>query len=234
MIKQCVYITSILAMHCEVRVYITDFILFFILQENKWMKQFLEDEQKSRKELERVVRKISKQKNDCSWDDGGHWTDPLTHRRLVCVWFRLMSAPCSWWDWISRARRSPFSVLRCVFIFQSPIAESDPLTWLHRWSSMINPSSGSQPERTRSDPIGLGCWSKENKEKKRRHCDHSPANGTTSDNSYTSFFHLDADRNSEAIKSNSVSCMHHCYQGDHFLSLTFFLEVWFLFTRKKL
>lgn len=65
-------IPSILAVHCEERVYITDFILFFILQENKWMKQFLEDEQKSRKELERVVRKISKQKNDCGWDDGGH------------------------------------------------------------------------------------------------------------------------------------------------------------------
>lgn len=154
----------------------------------------------------------------------------------VCVGFRLMSAPCSWWDRISRARRSPFSVLRCVFIFQSPIAESDPLAWLHRWSSLINPSSGNQPERTRSHPIGLGCWSKENKEK-RRHCDHSPANGT-SDNSYTSFFHLDADRNSEAIKSNSVSCMHHCYQGDHFLSLTFFFGgVIFIYkglSRKKL
>lgn len=41
-------------------------------KENKWMKQFLEDEQKSRKELERVVRKLAKQKNDCAWDDGGH------------------------------------------------------------------------------------------------------------------------------------------------------------------
>lgn len=41
-------------------------------QENKWMKQFLEDEQKSRKELERIVRKLAKQKNDCAaWDDGG-------------------------------------------------------------------------------------------------------------------------------------------------------------------
>uniref|UniRef100_A0A8D3AUT7 Rac/Cdc42 guanine nucleotide exchange factor 6 n=1 Tax=Scophthalmus maximus TaxID=52904 RepID=A0A8D3AUT7_SCOMX len=40
--------------------------------ENKWMKQFLEEEQKSRKELERVVRKLAKQKNDCAWDDGGH------------------------------------------------------------------------------------------------------------------------------------------------------------------
>ncbi|XP_035982864.1 rho guanine nucleotide exchange factor 6-like [Fundulus heteroclitus] len=41
-------------------------------KENKWMKQFLEEEQKSRKELERLVRKLSKQKNDCGWDDGGH------------------------------------------------------------------------------------------------------------------------------------------------------------------
>lgn len=41
-------------------------------KENKWMKQFLEEEQKSRKELERVVRKLSKQKNDCAWEDGGH------------------------------------------------------------------------------------------------------------------------------------------------------------------
>ncbi|XP_061644217.1 rho guanine nucleotide exchange factor 6 isoform X1 [Phyllopteryx taeniolatus] len=40
-------------------------------KENKWMKQFLEEEQKSRKELERVVRKLAKQKNDCTWDDGG-------------------------------------------------------------------------------------------------------------------------------------------------------------------
>lgn len=52
--------------------YFWSFNLFiFILQESKWMKQFLEDEQKSRKELERVVRKIAKQKND-TWDDGGH------------------------------------------------------------------------------------------------------------------------------------------------------------------
>nr|XP_057909121.1 rho guanine nucleotide exchange factor 6 isoform X3 [Doryrhamphus excisus] len=39
-------------------------------KESKWMKHFLEEEQKSRKELERVVRKLAKQKNDCTWDDG--------------------------------------------------------------------------------------------------------------------------------------------------------------------
>lgn len=65
------WIMSVLAVsHC-LNIFITDFYLF-LLQENKWMKQFLEDEQKSRKELERVVRKISKQKNDCTWEDGGH------------------------------------------------------------------------------------------------------------------------------------------------------------------
>uniref|UniRef100_A0A672PTN3 Rho guanine nucleotide exchange factor 6-like n=1 Tax=Sinocyclocheilus grahami TaxID=75366 RepID=A0A672PTN3_SINGR len=39
-------------------------------KENKWMKQCLEEEQKSRKEIERIVRKMAKQKND--WDEGGH------------------------------------------------------------------------------------------------------------------------------------------------------------------
>ncbi|XP_015237454.1 PREDICTED: rho guanine nucleotide exchange factor 6 isoform X5 [Cyprinodon variegatus] len=41
-------------------------------KENKWMKQFLEEEQKSRKELEKLVRKLSKQKNDCGWEDSNH------------------------------------------------------------------------------------------------------------------------------------------------------------------
>uniref|UniRef100_A0A8C4Z390 Rac/Cdc42 guanine nucleotide exchange factor 6 n=1 Tax=Gadus morhua TaxID=8049 RepID=A0A8C4Z390_GADMO len=36
------------------------------------LKKFLEDEQKSRKDLERVVRKLSKQKNDMAWDDANH------------------------------------------------------------------------------------------------------------------------------------------------------------------
>ncbi|KAG7465106.1 hypothetical protein MATL_G00172700 [Megalops atlanticus] len=41
-------------------------------KENKRMKQCLEEEQKSRKELERVVRKLAKQKYDCTWENGGH------------------------------------------------------------------------------------------------------------------------------------------------------------------
>uniref|UniRef100_A0A8C5ACN2 Rac/Cdc42 guanine nucleotide exchange factor 6 n=1 Tax=Gadus morhua TaxID=8049 RepID=A0A8C5ACN2_GADMO len=41
-------------------------------KEHNRMRQFLEDEQKSRKDLERVVRKLSKQKNDMAWDDANH------------------------------------------------------------------------------------------------------------------------------------------------------------------
>ncbi|KAI5630069.1 rho guanine nucleotide exchange factor 6 isoform X2 [Silurus asotus] len=41
-------------------------------KENRWMKQCLEEEQKSRKELERLVRKLAKQKNDYTWEDGSH------------------------------------------------------------------------------------------------------------------------------------------------------------------
>ncbi|KAJ8015709.1 hypothetical protein DPEC_G00028950 [Dallia pectoralis] len=40
-------------------------------KENKWMKQCLGEEQKSRKELEKVVRKLAKQKNEYVWEDGG-------------------------------------------------------------------------------------------------------------------------------------------------------------------
>ncbi|XP_028671633.1 rho guanine nucleotide exchange factor 6 isoform X1 [Erpetoichthys calabaricus] len=41
-------------------------------KENKRMKQCLEEEQKSRKELEKLVKKLVKQKNDCNWEDTGH------------------------------------------------------------------------------------------------------------------------------------------------------------------
>ncbi|XP_043921237.1 rho guanine nucleotide exchange factor 6 isoform X2 [Protopterus annectens] len=41
-------------------------------QENKRMKQCLEEEQKSRKELEKLVRKLLKQTNDPTWDETSH------------------------------------------------------------------------------------------------------------------------------------------------------------------
>uniref|UniRef100_A0A8C9REC3 Rac/Cdc42 guanine nucleotide exchange factor 6 n=1 Tax=Scleropages formosus TaxID=113540 RepID=A0A8C9REC3_SCLFO len=43
-----------------------------VLELKKRMKQCLEEEQRSRKELERIVRRLAKQKNDCVWDDSGH------------------------------------------------------------------------------------------------------------------------------------------------------------------
>lgn len=76
--KVSVSITSMEFFHHQLRGEHQQEVLHFNLsgslrqQENKWMKQFLEDEQKSRKELERIVRKLAKQKNDCAaWDDGG-------------------------------------------------------------------------------------------------------------------------------------------------------------------
>ncbi|KAI1898069.1 hypothetical protein AGOR_G00068540 [Albula goreensis] len=42
-------------------------------KENKKMRQYLEEEQRSRKELERLVRRLAKQRNDCTaWEDGSH------------------------------------------------------------------------------------------------------------------------------------------------------------------
>ncbi|XP_076148603.1 rho guanine nucleotide exchange factor 6 isoform X1 [Alosa pseudoharengus] len=41
-------------------------------KESKLMKQHLEEEQKLRRDLERMVRKLAKQKNDFVWDDSGH------------------------------------------------------------------------------------------------------------------------------------------------------------------
>ncbi|XP_059832658.1 rho guanine nucleotide exchange factor 6 isoform X2 [Hypanus sabinus] len=41
-------------------------------QENKRMKQCLEEEQKSRKELEKMIRKVLKQLNESAWDESSH------------------------------------------------------------------------------------------------------------------------------------------------------------------
>lgn len=38
-------------------------------QDNKRMKRTLEEEQKARKELEKIVRKVLKSMNDPSWDE---------------------------------------------------------------------------------------------------------------------------------------------------------------------
>uniref|UniRef100_A0A8C9TJM4 Rac/Cdc42 guanine nucleotide exchange factor 6 n=1 Tax=Scleropages formosus TaxID=113540 RepID=A0A8C9TJM4_SCLFO len=43
-----------------------------VLELKKVKSSCLEEEQRSRKELERIVRRLAKQKNDCVWDDSGH------------------------------------------------------------------------------------------------------------------------------------------------------------------
>lgn len=45
--------------------------LFFTLQENKRMKQCLEEELKSRKDLEKLVRRLLKQTDECGREDTG-------------------------------------------------------------------------------------------------------------------------------------------------------------------
>lgn len=39
------------------------------LQDNKRMKRTLEEEQRARKELERIVRRVLKSMNDPTWDE---------------------------------------------------------------------------------------------------------------------------------------------------------------------
>lgn len=41
----------------------------FFCQDNKKMKKSLEEEQRARKELEKLVRKVLKSMNDPSWDE---------------------------------------------------------------------------------------------------------------------------------------------------------------------
>lgn len=41
----------------------------FVCQDNKKMKKSLEEEQRARKELEKLVRKVLKSMNDPSWDE---------------------------------------------------------------------------------------------------------------------------------------------------------------------
>lgn len=45
------------------------FVFGFFGQDNKKMKKSLEEEQRARKELEKLVRKVLKSMNDPSWDE---------------------------------------------------------------------------------------------------------------------------------------------------------------------
>lgn len=40
-----------------------------LLQDNKRMRRTLEEEQRARKELERIVRRVLKNMNDPTWDE---------------------------------------------------------------------------------------------------------------------------------------------------------------------
>lgn len=46
---------------------------FCVLQDNKRMKRTLEEEQRARKELERIVRRVLKNMNDPTWDETNLW-----------------------------------------------------------------------------------------------------------------------------------------------------------------
>lgn len=43
--------------------------LFSLQKDNKKMKRSLEEEQRARKDLEKIVRKVLKNMNDPSWDE---------------------------------------------------------------------------------------------------------------------------------------------------------------------
>lgn len=209
-------------------------LFIFILQESKWMKQFLEDEQKSRKELERVVRKIAKQKND-TWDDGGHWTHHLTHHRPV----RGSSSSqrrAGGGAGTARHADPSFLSLRCVFIFQSLIAESscphfDPL----ELDAMNPPTWNSLTSRDWLDERwtdGAKCCSK----KKKKMCllaavtvNNRQREGQYQILSWLLSFSWTQTGILKPLSQHMVSCMHHCYQGDLFLSLAhFFFELFYL------
>lgn len=190
------------------------------------MKQFLEDEQKSRKELERVVRKLAKQKNDCAWDDGSHWMHPYNHPHPVhgyicvlveehegsgvciceiCLMLRLhISITHSRvgddraWSFLASAAGA-----RCDIVIKPNLSSRSSLTrWDYKYASSW--SSSAKLRLIQGDVsqniLPLGDW----------HCEHSPANGTISDGDKTISLlllslPLDLEKEYEAIKSNKWS-----------------------------
>lgn len=168
------------------------------------MKQFLEEEQKSRKELERVVRKLAKQKNDCAWDDAGHWAHPYNHPhpRCVSVWMAIYFCKhaCG-----GTGEGSGVCVCVCLHLFsflrlhisitQSRVGLASELLRFRCWSTtwrfdeICLPDPASLDETTNicssarnktgmffQNILPLGDW----------HCEHSPAHGTMLDKGRTS------------------------------------------------
>lgn len=68
------------------------FIYFFLLilspflQDNKRMKRTLEEEQRARKELERIVRRVLKNMNDPTWDETNLWDLCQTLKDEISSW----------------------------------------------------------------------------------------------------------------------------------------------------
>lgn len=119
-----------------------------------------------------------------------------------------MEAPCWWWGRNSQACRSLFFLsLRCVFVFQSLIAESGCPHFGPLEHDAINPSS--QTSLTTRDQLdkrrtnGAGCCSKQKKTKKNCLLAAVTVNTCQQMEQYqiiSFFIQLDTDRNSEAIK----------------------------------
>lgn len=66
---KCLFILSV-AMLFKFKIWCRDpDSLILHHQDNKRMKRTLEEEQKARKELEKIVRKVLKNMNDSSWDE---------------------------------------------------------------------------------------------------------------------------------------------------------------------
>lgn len=52
-----------------------------LFKDNKRMRRTLEEEQRARKELERIIRRVLKNMNDPSWDETNLWDQYLSQGR---------------------------------------------------------------------------------------------------------------------------------------------------------
>ena len=61
-------------------------LVVFVSQDNKKMRRSMEEEQRARKDLEKVVRRVLNSMNDPTWDETNLWDEPW--RPWACVWAR--------------------------------------------------------------------------------------------------------------------------------------------------
>lgn len=57
-----------------------------LFKDNKRMRRTLEEEQRARKELERIIRRVLKNMNDPSWDETNLWDQYLSQGRQQDCW----------------------------------------------------------------------------------------------------------------------------------------------------